>query len=149
MILIEILSCVFLFDSQRRIIQVVGKNSYVRINFKPMLIHLTAYVLYLSSLTYYFIDTFIVVAEKNPHSFLVSESIKETLNSLSQIALCYVFYCIHKTSLKEDETENMDDSLDFEESTPRSPAKNLTSTPDAQPYVATLVSSVKMPKDKI
>jgi len=47
-----------------------------------MLIHLTAYVLYLSSLIYYFVDTFLEKKMTN-HSFEVSESIKTALNSLS------------------------------------------------------------------
>jgi len=64
-----------------------------------MLAHLLAYVLYLASLIYYFIETFTQGSIPDPDSFEISESIKTGLNSLSLITLSYVFWTIHKISL--------------------------------------------------
>ena len=70
-----------------------------------MLIHITAYMLYLVSLIYFF---FTLVGNLTPHSFLVSESIRTAFSTLSQIMLCFVFWSIHKTSLIEDESYEKD-----------------------------------------
>jgi len=63
-----------------------------------MLIHLLAYMLYLASLIYYFVDIIIKNEINDPHAYEVSETIKLALNSLSLVALSYVFWIIGKTS---------------------------------------------------
>ena len=73
-----------------------------------MLIHITAYMLYLVSLIYFFYTSFFVGGIINAKAFFISESIRTAFSTLSQIMLCFVFWSIHKTSLIEDESYEKD-----------------------------------------
>jgi len=64
-----------------------------------MVTHLLAYVLYLASLIFYFIETFTNDKIQHPKFFEINTCVKMGMNSLSLIMLSYVFWTIHKTSL--------------------------------------------------
>ena len=67
-----------------------------------MLIHIMAYMLYLVGLIYFFFTTLRGDFQKTQR-FLISESIKTALSSLSQIFLCIVFWSIHRTNSADSE----------------------------------------------
>ena len=67
-----------------------------------MLIHITAYMLYLVSLIYFFF-TSLRGKDPTPQIFLIDVCIRTTFSSLSQILLSYVFWSIHKMSVTEGE----------------------------------------------
>ena len=50
LILIQIVSCVFYFDACRRICWEVKKDKNLKLNYVPMLIHLSSYIFYLAML---------------------------------------------------------------------------------------------------
>lgn len=49
-ILIQIVSCAFYFDACRRICWEVKKDKNLKLNYVPMLIHLSSYIFYLAML---------------------------------------------------------------------------------------------------
>lgn len=100
---IQIISCAFLFDAFRRIIGVTRKIPHLTLNVKAMLIHTSSYVLYLVSLIFFFVVTF--TFESTEKSFFISECSKAGITSLSLIVLTYVFWSIHKMSLKGEQPQ--------------------------------------------
>ena len=57
------MSCLALFDACRRIVVVAGKNSEdIKVNVTAMFIHVSAYMIYLIGLLYFFITSFATVS---------------------------------------------------------------------------------------
>ena len=60
--------------------------------------HITAYLLYLLSLVYFFFTIMRPSGEQEIRQYFVSSTIKTAFSSLSQIVLAYIFWSIHKMS---------------------------------------------------
>lgn len=98
------MSCLFLFDASRRIIEITRKNPNTQINVRAMCIHLIAYVLYLISLIqFYFTTVLDTNKDESAREFCISQTIRTIFSTLSQVFLCYVFWSIHKISQTEQE----------------------------------------------
>jgi len=67
-------SCLALFDACRRIVVVAVKNSEdIKVNVTAMFIHVSAYMIYLIGLLYFFITSFATVSgELTTHEWLVN-----------------------------------------------------------------------------
>ena len=111
-ILIQIVSCAFYFDACRRICWEVKKDKDLNVNYVPMFIHLSTYILYLMSLLYTYWSFVRNVAEITQKQFGRVFIIKDSIASLSEVLLCYVFYSIH-TMCMSLTTETTDESIEI------------------------------------
>lgn len=80
-----------------------------------MLLHVTAYFLFLVSMSYYYISLWDYEdITSKPQKFKVTLLITNGLSTLSMLMLAYVFWTIHKSSYTED---GLDESIVLSELT--------------------------------
>ena len=96
LICIQMFTCLVQFDACRRMYLVISQNKGCCLNIKSMIIHVTAYLVYLAGLIYYYIDFLSKIGSETAQQFTVAISIRISLSILSVMVLGYVFYDLCK-----------------------------------------------------